>query len=326
MLVACVFSFVRPSVAQEATADEKVEAKQEAAAQARAHYSKGQTLEAAGDADGAADEYLQALRKDPSAIGNNVYRLVRVVHRTKRVDELVKALEEIDVAALGQYYYVSNLYQYLMNFDEHHDASLKIFGLAWKAFPDNHLQLLQMVHHEKIWQRQEMFDYAREALVPNPGQVAANPWIGMLRIMSYDAQGKAHGIVTRLVVAAAAQNKLEDLAKQFASLLEQQPQWYGGQAIGAVLDVKQGNIDNARQRIVQLLDNKSAPMPVSARWLLSQELDGVDPLNDLSLRLLEDARAEVFQSQSQFSYSAARRLVRLYARASRKQDGRALIR
>ena len=60
----------------------------------------------------------------------------------------------------------------------------------------------------------EMYDYAREALIPKPATfVPAAQWNAFSQILSYSADGRMNSVVSRLLDMAASQGKLDELAR-----------------------------------------------------------------------------------------------------------------
>ncbi len=296
------------------------------AKEAQAHFDKAQQLEAAGDQDKAATEYLNALRKSPQTVGSQGYRVVRFFQRADRVDELMAVLSKTDLSRFGQYNAVSNMYRYLMDDQKHREAGFQLFHQAWEAFPKQRLDLLGTVYREDVWQSPKMFAYAHQVLITEDTAIDNNPWAGMQRIMSYGGEGVANGVGTRIIAAARQHDKTQSLSKEILEKLERKPRWLGGQALLAALDAREGHGKQAADRVHTLLASPAAPMPLQTRWMLSQEFEGIDELQTLAVELLEGVRPELLASNNGFGFSAARRLVEMYARQGRRQDARKLVR
>jgi len=287
-------------------------------------YQLAQQMASAGDNATATEHYLAALRQDPALLARDYYRVIRAFRQAKRLPQLAKLLEEVDLRKLGRYHVASSICEYLLNEKEGRDAGLELFKRAWKAFPDERASLLGRMHRREIWELPEMYDYARQAVIPTERAVARTPWVGMERVTSYSS-GKANGVATRLIEMAGKQNRLEELAKEVTERIEQQPDWLGGQAFMVVLDVKRGKHNAARQRLTALIDEHEKSIPLMVRWLVGQELESVAELNDVTLRLYESAKEEFLTNQYEFSYGPARRLVALYCQTGRKREARQVM-
>ena len=92
------------------------------------------------------------------------------------------------------------------------------------------------LYDEGIWQLPEMYDYAREAVIPKPNRPLPSPWTSIDRIMSYSRDGKATGLVTRVLQVARKQNRLAALHGEVQQALKTSPKWTGGEALLALLD------------------------------------------------------------------------------------------
>ncbi len=57
--------------------------------------------------------------------------------------------------------------------DQLRDRAIPLFKKAWEAFPEERSNLISYVNHDQLWQMPEMYDYARESLIPKPAIVRA---------------------------------------------------------------------------------------------------------------------------------------------------------
>ncbi len=293
---------------------------------ARLRYQVAQQLVQAGEPNAALDHYRAALKKEPSFFGHNYWEIRQVFEQANKLDELVKLFDEIDIKQMGHYYYVMDFVQNFLQNEKTREQGLKLFRKAWQAFPDQRAYLLSNIHHDEIWKLSEMYDFLRQAVVPGEGQAIVDPWQGFDQITSWSGDGKINTVIGRLVEAAARQNKLEVLYKETEETSKKLPDWAGGKALLAVLNVRLNRIDAAKQAVQEILDDKDRPLPLTPRWAFAQELENYGPLTDLVVKMHEGGIKEALVDENtQFSYSPVLRLVHIYKRQGRNEDARALV-
>ena len=115
-------------------------------------------------------------------------------------------LEQIDLRQLGQpYYRLQPDPEPVLNDDKLRDRAMPLFTKAWDAFPDERSHLLQLRPHERALADPEMYDYARESIVPKPDDVRPPPtqWNAFAQILSYGGDGRMTSVVSRMLDLAA---------------------------------------------------------------------------------------------------------------------------
>ena len=107
---------------------------------------------------------------------------------------------------------------------------MPLFRKAWEAFPDDRSYMFGYVRDDEIWQMPEMYDYAREALIPKPGDVRRRHCSGTrsTQVLSYGADGRIDTVVSRLLDLAASQGKLDELSAQVDAARKAMPHWTAG--------------------------------------------------------------------------------------------------
>ncbi len=134
--------------------------------------------------------------------------------------------------------------------------------------------------------------------------------------------------VTQLLDASDRQGKLDALAVEVAEAVKRSPDWAGGKALLAILKARRGKVAEARAEL-EPMTNKDSSVPMYARMIISQEIDKVESLRDVALKLLEVAVAEnpeqITGNLNSFEYGPGRRLALLYKQAGRAKDARDLI-
>ena len=121
----------------------------------------------------------------------------------------------------------------------------------------------------------ELYEVIRDDLVPQPTETTLDPWTG---IESY---------LPVFLAEAARQNRLSDLAEIVSRASSARPAWAGGKAILALIDIHRGNDDQARARLLPLIESDQSPMPAHARRVIVSVMDGARALHDLALRIAD---------------------------------------
>jgi tetratricopeptide (TPR) repeat protein len=299
---------------------------------AKMRYTIAQQLVEAGDSAGALEHFKVAIKKDPSLFAYRYWEIENVFRQANKFDDLIKIFEETDLKQLGQVWNVSNILQQLLQDEKTRDKGLVLFRKAWKAFPNERQYLMGNLYDENTWRLPEIYDYARQALLPVDTQASNAPWSGLDQILFYQGDGRIAGLVGRLLDAAARQNKLDPLKREVEGILKTTPEWSGGKAMLAVIDARQGKTDDAKKILAELIDNhekKKDPIPMYAAWVIGQELEGYGPMLELAESLYKLAIKEMELDSNnnfnqQFEYSPARRLVYLYGKAGKKDEARNL--
>ena len=117
----------------------------------------------------------------------------------------------------------------------------------------------------------------------------------------------------------------KELRTEIEAGLEKYPDWYGGEAMLALIEFKDNKREEAKQRLEKLLADESRikAMPAYAGWIVGQELEGFEDLQDVTLKLFEHA-AKSDREQS-LSYSPVVKLINTYDKLGRKDDARDLM-
>ena len=128
---------------------------------AKLRYSVANQLAESGEHAAAVPHYHDAIKKDPSLFTVNPWMVQQTFQQAKKMDELVKLLEEIDLRALGgNFWAVTQIVQTLLEDEKQRPAALRLFRKAWQAFPDRREYMIGSLYDEQIWQLPETYDYA----------------------------------------------------------------------------------------------------------------------------------------------------------------------
>ena len=208
------------------------------------------------------------------------------------------------------------------------DTAMALLRKAWKDMPDARAMLLSSLYSDEIWNLPELYDYAREAVIPTPGRPVASPWAGLDSITMWGNNGTVTNTVTQLLAASTRQKKIDDLGAEVEEAVKRSPDWAGGKALLAILKGRRGLIDEARAGL-EPLTKRDPSIPMYARMVVAQEIEPVESLRDVAMKVLEatvaDYPDQLAGNSNGFEYGPGKRLALLYQKAGRSKDARELI-
>lgn len=289
-------------------------------------YQLAKQLEGTGKTKEACDHYLEILKKRPEWISDELYAVRNVFQRAERSLELVKAFESMNLKSIRQPYYVADMVGELMRDQKNQELALKLFEKVFNEFPSYRSQLVGQVQDARLWKHNKVYELGKKAVIPNSSEASANPWFGVDQIYSYSSGGQVNGILGQLLNGVKGTERMTELRQSVETTVAEIPGWHGGRAMLALMDLKSGKTDEARQRLEALLADEKLikEMPSQACWIIGQELDQFEGTRKTALLLFEKAVTDQ-QSMSQIQYSPVTRLVKLYADSGRKADARELM-
>ncbi len=296
---------------------------------AKLRFQIANQLSQSGAAAESLDHYRAALKKEPALFANQYYEVQSAFRHANKPDELVKLYDSMDFKSFSSNpWIIQNTLQQLFQDTKTRDHALILFRKAWKEMPESRTQLLGNLHNDDVWNLPEIYDYARQVVIPAAGKMVTNPWDGLDQINSWGGgDGRVNGVFSRLVEAAACQNKLDGLAAEVAQALNRSPEWTGGKALIGVIKARRGKVDEARADLEAVL-NGDTTIPSASRMFIGQELDKITALKDLEIKFYEGAMAEDTDGMMRnngFQYGPGKRLAQLYKKSGRSKDARDLI-
>lgn len=112
-------------------------------------------------------EYKSAFRRDPLLASRSFSQIENILLQAGKTAELLQLLDEIDLNSLGSGLSLSMLIQSLPEIPELAERVRSVYRKAWAAFPEQaRVQLLVYVWRDDVWQMPQMYDHAREAIIP----------------------------------------------------------------------------------------------------------------------------------------------------------------
>lgn len=284
-----------------------------------------QQLEQAGERGGAIDQYKAAIKLEPSLFGNNYYQIQNLFMRENRLEELAKVFDEVDMRKVGHYYYAIQPVSNLMQDDRTRDLGMKLFKKAWEAYPQYRSYILGQMYDENIWRMPEMYGYAKDAVIPRDDS-EIDPWQSTTEAIRFLGDGRADGVISRMMSIARKQQRLLELRAEVADALAKRPEWTAGKALLAVIDIQSGHKERGKQAWREVFDDAKISVPAMSRYLFCQELEFYAGVEEMAVKSLEAGADEIMRDGNQFSYGPGRRLVWWYQQLGRTDDARKLLR
>lgn len=295
-------------------------------------YRLAKHFESTGKLPEACDEYLEILKQKPQWIAEDLYSIRRTFDRAKRPMDLIRGIENVNLKMFSQPYYVVDLVTNLMRgrgekpSEADLDIALNLFEKVFDAFPQYRNRMLTRMYDRNLWKNARVFELGKKAIVPTDSEVATTPWFGLNNIYSYSSGGRVNGQFHQILTGVHGSGKTPELRKVIEDRLKDAPGWLGGEAMLALIDLKQNKKDEAKKRLEALVadDDRLKTMPADSCWMIGQELDQFEDTRPIALKLFESG-ANNQTSQRQMQYSPVARLVQLYSTIGRKDDARDLL-
>ena len=296
-----------------------------------------------GQTAAALDHYKAAFRKDPTLAGSSFAQVENTFSRAGKTSELLDLLEEVDLRAIGTGSNLPRLIQRLPDDPKLSERIKSVYRRAWTTIPEQRYLLISQVIRDEIWQMPEMYDYAREVIIPKgPTGSSLDSWYPFLPFTLY-ASGATGGpmyqvrptAIIRFLDLAARQGRLDELAGQIEAARKAFPEWTAGAAVLAMVRCRAGDFEQTGTLVPMLFDQiKKDPVASSsayglyACWAVGMELEKQAATREMATTVYERSLALpyallLFRFQS--DQLPALRLIDLYARDGRRDDARAAL-
>src|SRR5262249_17358021 len=156
------------------------------------------------------------------------------------------------------------------------------------AFPIYREHLLHLMQNDReLGKSLQLFELAKETLLPSEDSLAESPWHGMT-LINYGQKGQVVTSLGLLLEAAQSNQRLSELREAVAAAVDEKPQWLAGPVVLAIIDARLGRPIDVRAALAALL----GPMPNDgnlyvARWVAAQEFGNRPELRDTVIELLQ---------------------------------------
>ncbi|HEV7280783.1 MAG TPA: DUF1583 domain-containing protein [Pirellulaceae bacterium] len=284
-------------------------------------------LSGKGEHDRACDLYLAALEADQNLLDNDVYRWVQTFRAANRVDDLVAAIEKMDLSRMRQPYILYNLISNLSQSSDQAPLAAALLKKAWIAQPAMREQFLSALRSDEMWKDPEIAKLAVEGLIPADDGRAVGPWYGFENgSRSYSPDGRITTTANKILDKFASDGTTDELRERVAKAIESRPEWKAGPYLLLVIDVRAGKTADLEARIDEL--GMSSPDrsqgKTMAAWFLAQEIESEPSRRELALKIYESLADQPAVS-SQFRYSPRYRTFQLYKELGQPEKATALL-
>ena len=281
----------------------------------------------------AVPHFKVAFKKDPRLIRNNFYQIMNSFENANKLEELSTIFDDIDFKQFRQNpYQITNVISNMAWQEKTRSQAIKLFKRAWEEMPDQRSQLLQSMNADVFWQMPEIYDYARQGIIPASESALSNgKWPGFGQIQSWGNQdGKIVTLMSRFLSMASSRGKFDDLARDVKAAQEKVPQWEGGTALLAMLELRRGKIEGPKETFEKMLTTlKWDSTGQYTTWEIGQELLAHEKCTGLAIQYLElamkDPNVIQMMQMNGVQYSPAKTLVALYKQHGRQEDARQLL-
>ena len=208
------------------------------------------------------------------------------------------------------------------------------FRKAWAAFPEGRNLLLNYARRDSIWQMSEIYDYAREAIIPRkPSPASIVDWYPFLPLNRGTISTEiVPSVAAQLIDLAASRVQLDQLADEIASARKEIPNWTPGDVLLAMVQCRAGRYGEVKRLVPQVLEGiKKDPIAAQgsyawyAEWAMASELEKHDATRELAVTVYQaslDSPYGFLQFRFDQEKIPVRRLIGLYVSDGRNDEAR----
>lgn len=297
----------------------------------RFKYQLAMKLLDAGKTKEANEQLKIVFEKDPNLVMNQYWELQNKYQNHNKLEDLASLYESIDMKVFRQQpYALTNAISYMVQREQTNARAIALFKKAWAALPDSRGQLLGSMYDDKFWKLPEIYDYAREGVIPTETMLQQNRWLAY-NGMSYGQNGRITTLNTRVLDVAVNSKKLDSLAEDVAAAMKKMPSWNGGKILLGMIDLRKGRVDEGKSTFEEMLPTFTNPKGNDQYYMMyalreiGQELSVHDACTNLAIKYYESAVTNSQNDNNEFEYTAAKPLVELLKKQGRKSEARQLL-
>ncbi|MGP0063330.1 MAG: DUF1583 domain-containing protein [Isosphaeraceae bacterium] len=293
-------------------------------------FQIAQQLVQNGQAEAAVEHYKFILKNDPALLARYFYQVNNAFQQANKTEELLVLVDQLDIRQIGYPYYIMQLVGSVLADDKLHDRAMSVLRKAWDAFPDYRSYLFYYLQNDLVWQYPEMYEYARDSVIPRPEAFSAvMQWEPFDVTLTSGQDGRMSTLVSKTIDMAASQGRLEELSTRVDAVRKALPNWTAGDVLRAMVDCRLGRFDQSRAIVRRFLDEtKDEPLSTNIFGAIGGELEDHAQTRELALGLYETSiyrTASDAYSRLDFNAGPAKRLVAIYMGEDRPDDARRVL-
>lgn len=292
------------------------------------HLQLAKQFEQAGKPSEACDAYLVVMKRQPNWVTSDLYQIQRVFQQAKRQVDLVKALTKINLKSVTQPYYIAQTAASLLRDGENVDVAMALLERAFDALPQYRSYFIQNFQDSKILENPRAYAFAKKMVVPTELDIQSNLWTGIDQIYSYSGNGEVNTYFDQILQGVKSTGNRKDFENTIRTAADANPQWLGGQAMLALIEIATERREVGRERLKAIMDDEDVikTVPASTCWIIGQTLDRDSDTKALAMTLFEKAVKSTSQNNmNQLEYSPVARLIQAYLADGRKEKARDLL-
>ena len=289
-------------------------------------------------------QYKAAFRRDPVLASRSFSQIESMLLKTGKTEELLQLLDEIDLRFLGDSSSLSMFIQSLPESPGSVERIRSVYRKTWETFPQqSRVQLLVYVWRDDIWQMPQMYDYAREAIIPTAHIQSGSflrwyPFIPIAPSMNPTTNLRAtvtiQPPISRFLDLADSQGRLDEFVTQVEEARRAIPGCAPADGILALAHLRAGNYGEARRRALALFKHfktdaadSAAAASLYSLWTVGLELEKQPATRNLAVTAYADSLNSPFGfvQLSNAVQHPVHRLAELLRRDGRADEARAML-
>lgn len=286
-------------------------------------YALGLALLQGPDSERGLSMLKSAIRQQPVLlIAGDPTAALNAFQEAKKLRELARLLEDVDLAGIGSYDFVVHLINRLAEQDMSLQFAVPLLQRGWRAYPKARASMLVSIR-EQVRQTPEAYGFAKQLIFPESELSTKYPaWSDQVLSTS---EGTITGKLQILLQIAQSQDKFDQLNREVAAALEQHPDWEGGRVAQAFLAIRRHEYDSATGFFEKLIDNPQSQLTYTSAWFIGQELAAAPKAEALAIRYYERAVDNPANASRPFASTPEFSLIRLHEQLGRKANARDVL-
>jgi tetratricopeptide (TPR) repeat protein len=265
----------------------------------------------------ACDQYLLILDAQPNWVMEQYWEIRQAFTQAKRQKELMAKIEKMDIARFRNPYGLLNM---ISNSLEEDPASAEsLVGLVervFAAYPNYRTNLLNsLINNPALLKNDRMFELVKQSIIADSQSASAyGNWSGLDYVTSYSTQSINVPFSNLISMAKLTPSRTQELTNVFGQQTQKNPNWLGGQAMMALIELSGKSKEAGQKRMEAILAKEETikNMPYEACWFIGQELATNKAMEPLAIRLLKEADArQVNNGMNDLNYTPLGTLVRV---------------